>query len=149
MCRHTTISIALLLLLSSTINFDILCNAASAASRRLVYTNMSYVNDPETMNLTAYIDRGAVNVFVKTFCNVESVIFEMALFVKTEEQQAFSNFRTKTIDFCLFLANPTSNLFLSLIWQHMIRNTNNKIIRECPVKKVSEKLIIILKSKVL
>lgn len=127
------------LLLSA--QYDNVCESAAVATpstkaRRLVYTNLSYVIDPETTNTTAYIERGEFNIFITTNRIIESVIFEMDLYVKTDEQQSFTNFRKKTIDFCQYLTNPSSSLFLTIVMQHMLRNKNNKIVRECPVKKV-------------
>lgn len=106
--------------------------------RILSYNNISFVQDDEIVNFSLTVKDSAFNVDVITHKELNSIIITLELYVKTGDSAKFTQFSKSTTDLCAFLANPGSNLFLSIMLEHMRRTQINNIARRCPVKKVCE-----------
>lgn len=104
--------------------------------RSLSYTNITFVQDDEVVNFSLTVKDSAFNVDVTTHKELSSIIMKIELYVKTGESAKYSQFSKSTTDMCAFFANPGSNLFLSIMIEHMRRTQINNIARHCPVKKV-------------
>lgn len=104
--------------------------------RNLSYSNITFVQDDEIVNFSLSVKDSAFNVDVITHKDLKNIIIHIELYVKTGDSAHYSQFSKSTTDLCAFLANPGSNLFLSIMFEHMRRTQINNIARRCPVKKV-------------
>lgn len=104
--------------------------------RILSYNNITFVQDDEFVNFSLTVKDSAFSVDVITHVELKSIIINIELYVKTGESAKFSQFSKSSTDMCAFLANPGSNIFLSIMLEHMRRTQINHISRHCPVKKV-------------
>lgn len=103
--------------------------------RKLVFTNVTFSADQNTCNFSLWLNESRFSLAGLNQGNVSGVTFVMKLFVSTGGE--FVPFFTKHVDLCEILENPISDPFMGLIYQTVQQNKSNKIMRKCPIVKVS------------
>lgn len=101
--------------------------------RIVSYTNLSCEQDYAIVNYTAIVKDGALSADLIVNKELKSLIIDVKLYVKTADSTTFSQFSKSTTDVCDFLANPASNLFFSVLVEHIRRDKRNRISRHCPL----------------
>lgn len=105
--------------------------------RIITYTNMSCEQDLEIVNLTTAVKDGAISADLILHKELKSIFIDVKFYVKTADSASYSLFVKSSTDVCDFLANPGSNLFFSVMLEHMRRDKRNRIARRCPVRVVN------------
>lgn len=103
--------------------------------RVISYTNVSF-GHIESVNFTSVIKDGAISSYLTLNAETDNFIIDLDLFVKTSDSAAFSEFSKTSTDICKVLRDPRSNIFISVVMEHMRKSKQNKIFTKCPVKKV-------------
>lgn len=109
--------------------------------RTLTYTNTTYTSN-ENANFTAKISDGAISLYLTTFKDLEHIVIDLDVFIKTEDSATFTQLSKTTLDVCRLLGNSGPNIFLSRFLDPVLKNKQNKIFQRCPVKRVTFHVII-------
>lgn len=103
--------------------------------RILSYTNVSYGHH-ESVNFTSIIKDGAISSYLTTYTDTDNFIIDLDLYVKTSDSATLSELSKTSTDICKILRDAGSNIFISVVMEHMRKSKQNKIFRKCPVLKV-------------
>lgn len=113
-------------------------SVTSLPRMQILLRNVSFVNDPTLVNVSATISKAKMNITAVTFRSFEGFYIDLHLDVKmlNNPSNKYERFFDKSVNFCDAMMNPLLDPLITIILNRAKVEKRNRLFTKCPVPAV-------------